>query len=343
MAPVRSILVFITSGADNALGENMFKMPMLLALERAFPEAKITWAPGTSGQFYLQNHLAPLVGGRIDEFITDLAIPIDPWGALIYRHPILKRRFDLIIDTQRNVVATLFLKRIRHACFVSDNWRYFFSDRKPPDGLSRRPKALTDKLLTLASTAAGRGLAPPVSLPVPPLFAAEADRLLPRGPTYVALAPGVGNMGQGRDWPFDRFMAVAAAQAGLGRIPVVILGPAEQSWRQAVMEAAPDALIPDLDGQNGRPGGPTLTVALAERVSAAVANDAGAGHLLAAGGAPMVSLFGWSKPAKRTPFSRALRVLRAQDFGSEEIAAIPVEAVLEAIEAQVAVGPLRNN
>ena len=74
---VRSILVYVTSDADNALGENVLKLPLLLALATAFPVARISWVPGTSGAFYLRDQLAPLVDGRIGEFIADLAIPAD--------------------------------------------------------------------------------------------------------------------------------------------------------------------------------------------------------------------------------------------------------------------------
>src|ERR1700740_1548152 len=95
---VRSILVYVTSDADNALGENVLKLPLLLALSTGFPSAKISWVPGTSGGFYFQNELAPLVDGRIHEFITDLAIPVDPRSSLRAKHPILNRHFDLIID-----------------------------------------------------------------------------------------------------------------------------------------------------------------------------------------------------------------------------------------------------
>src|SRR5439155_10064982 len=86
---VRSILVYVTSDVDNALGENVLKLPLLLALDQAFPMARIAWVPGTSGAFYLQGQLAPLVGGRIGEFITDLAIPTDPRAAPFASHPIL--------------------------------------------------------------------------------------------------------------------------------------------------------------------------------------------------------------------------------------------------------------
>jgi len=151
----RSILVYVTSDADNALGENVLKLPLLLALSAGFPSAKIAWVPGTSGEFYLQNELAPLVDGRISEFITDLDIPVDPRAAIRAKHPILARHFDLIIDTQRYVGRTLFLRRIPHGRFISGTWRYFFSNARPPRGLPLRPPRLTDKLLGLAAAAAG--------------------------------------------------------------------------------------------------------------------------------------------------------------------------------------------
>ena len=109
--------------------------------------------------------LAPLVDGRIAEFITDLDIPVDPRAALRARHPILKRRFDLIIDTQRYLGRTLFLRRIPHDRFISGTWRYLFSNARPPRGLSRRPPRLTDKLLGLAAAATGHEI--PVPNPIP--------------------------------------------------------------------------------------------------------------------------------------------------------------------------------
>ena len=142
--PVASILVYVTSDADNALGENVLKLPLLLALAAGFPQAKISWVPGTTGDFYLRHDLAPLVDGRIAEFITDLDIPTDPRAALRTRHPILTRHFDLIIDTQRYLGRTLFLRRIPHGRFISGTWRYFFSQVPPPRGLSRRPPRLSD-------------------------------------------------------------------------------------------------------------------------------------------------------------------------------------------------------
>src|SRR6266446_1832406 len=335
---VRSILVYVTSDVDNALGENVLKLPLLLALDQAFPRARIAWVPGTSGAFYLRDQLAPLVGGRIDEFITDLAIPTDPRAALFTKHPILDRHFDLIVDTQRYFGRTLFLRRIPHDRFISGTWRYALSNARPPRPLPVRPPRLIDKLLGLAAAAAGHPIAVPNPIPLPQPWRARAAALLPTGPCYVGLSPGAGNQGTGKCWPLEAFIAVARAQVERGRAPVFLLGPEEREWHAKLRAAVPQALFPE-ETNEGPIGGPCLVAALGERLSAAVANCSGTGHLLAAGGAPMVSLYGPTRPEKFAPFARALICLKAQDYGSDRIDAIPLDAVLAAVERQVAIGP----
>ncbi len=338
----RTILVYVTSDVDNALGENVLKLPLLLALGSAFPNAKIAWVAGTSGGFYLRDALAPLVDGRIDEFVTDLCIPTDPRAALrmAWRrgHPILARHFDLIVDTQRYLGRTLFLRRIPHRRFISGTWRYVWSNAPPPRGVPRRPPRLVDKLLGLAAAACGHAVAVPNPIPLPPALRARAAELLPPGPDYVGLAPGAGNKQTGKCWPLDAYIALARHQVERGRVPVLLLGPEESEWESPLHEAVPRALFPEQQ-QGTAVGGPCLVAALGERLSAAVANCSGAGHLLAAGGAPMVSLYGPTRPEKYAPFARALICLKARDYGSDRIDAIPLDAVVAAVERQVAIGP----
>ena len=67
-------------------------------------------------------------------------------------------------------------------------------------------------------------------------------------------------------------------------------------------------------------------------MSAAAPNDPGAGHTLAASGTPLVSLFGPTPAEKFAPGAPVLRIVRAQDFGGEEMDAIPEEAVGAALK-----------
>jgi ADP-heptose:LPS heptosyltransferase len=166
-----------------------------------------------------------------------------------------------------------------------------------------------------------------------------AAGLLPPGPAYVGLAPGAGNKHTGKCWPLDGFVALAREQVERARVPVFLLGPEEgREWLAALRAAVPQALFPEQENDAG-PAGPSLTAALGELLSAAVANCSGTGHLLAAGGAPMVSLYGPTRPEKYAPFARASICLKAQDYGADRIDAIPLEAVAAAVERQVAIGP----
>lgn len=318
-----TILVYV--GRD-LMGDGLMKLPFVRALRAAFPAARITWLAGTGKTVYA-GPLKPLVAGLIDEIIEDVGIG-ETAGELL-RRPLPGRGFDLIIDTQRRVLTTLILRRIAHRHFLSPAAHYLLSGIRP-DGRERKPAALIRQLLDLVELASGRPAAPHGGPPLPAAVREQAEHLLPPGPLYVGLAPGAG--GRHKCWPLDRFMAVARRQLERARVPVIILGPAEAEWIEAVRAAVPEARLPLQDAQSNDP---LLTAALAGRLAAAVANDSGGGHLLAAGGVPLVSLFGPSSPAKFAPLATRLAVVRAQEFGGSDMAAIPADAVAAAVEAMV--------
>ncbi len=140
----------------------------------------------------------------------------------------------------------------------------------------------------------------------------------------MAIAPGAGD--RRKCWPLDRFIA-------LGRrfeTPVVLLGPDEAEWHDDLKTALPAARFPFQATRLG--ADPALSLAVARRLRAAVANDAGMGHLLAAGDCPLVSLFGPTPAGKFAPFAEKLTVIEAQAFGGDEMAAIPLEAVAAAVD-----------
>ena len=147
-----TILVYVGSNRDDAIGENVIKLPLLRALGDAFTGARITWIAGL-GPAQFDGILKPLAGGMIDEFITDLHLSDNPLAVLGIRPPLAGRRFGLIIDTQHLPARTLRLRRIPHECFVSPAWRYAFSDRKPPGG-AKDGGTLAERLLALAAAAA---------------------------------------------------------------------------------------------------------------------------------------------------------------------------------------------
>ncbi len=319
-----SVLVYV--GLD-LVGDGLMKLPFIRALRQAYPDAQITWLAG-KGKSVFSSLLAPTVEGLIDQVIDET--PIGSRWTELFSKPLSGRRFDLIIDTQRRLLTTAILKRIDHGTFISGAGNFLLSDKKPT-GIYRKPKSMVAALFDLLDLATGAEIRPHGGLAIDPKFAEGAKSLLPDGATYIGLSPGAG--GKHKCWPLEHFCSLSERLADKGLIPVVLLGPAEADWEKEVRRLSPRALLP-LQDEKAAPfnKSPLLTIALAERLTAAVANDSGTGHMLAAADVPLVSLFGPTPPEKFAPFVSQSRIIRAQAFGSEEMSVIPVDGVLEALE-----------
>ena len=117
---------------------------------------------------------------------------------------------------------------------------------------------------------------------LPAATIAGAAVLLPEGRRYVGIAPGAS--GPPRYWPLERQIALAGWIAEQGWQPVILLGPMESHMLAPLRQALPGALFP-----GGEEGGTLadidLWLALGRRLSAAVSNDTGTGHLLGESGA----------------------------------------------------------
>jgi hypothetical protein len=135
---------------------------------------------------------------------------------------------------------------------------------------------------------------------------------LPR--RFLALHPGSGS--PRKNWPADRYAALAPALAGEEPF-LVVSGPADAE------AAGPLLRLPNAVKAAGLP----LRVlgALLARCGLCVGNDSGVAHLAAAAGAPTLTLFGPTDPTQWAPVGTSVRVLRA-----EPLAELPVHAVAQA-------------
>jgi ADP-heptose:LPS heptosyltransferase len=321
--------ILVYSGLE-LLGDGVMKLPFVRALRRTWPDARITWLAG-KGKTVYAGTLAPLVRDCLDEVIEEAGIGTHARELL--RRPLRGRRFDLVIDTQRRVLTTLILRRIRTACFVSGAAGFLLSSRRPPTG-EGKPPSMIGQLFALLRLAAGRPVAPVFDVVLDREWTTRAAALLAEGPRYVGIAPGAG--GPHKRWPLERFVALARAQVAAGRAVIFLLGPDEEAWLPQLRDAVPEARFPLQSAASG--ASPLLTMALAQRLAAAIANDSGTGHLIAAAGCPLVSLFGPTRAAKFAPAARRLEIVAAQDFGADEMAAIPSAAVGAALERLLAAG-----
>ena len=186
-------------------------------------------------------------------------------------------------------------------------------------------------LRTVADLVPGAGMSDDETLPtiVPPVWAVEqADTLLRTsgldGRPFVVVHPGSGS--PRKNWPADRFAAVARRLRERLGLPVIVLGgPADAEVLQRLDGLLPDStpLLTDL---------PLLVVAaLLQRARGFLGNDSGLGHLSGALGIPTLVLFGPTDPVLWQPLGPRVRVLR-----SEPLEALALDAVVAGLEALMA-------
>jgi ADP-heptose:LPS heptosyltransferase len=324
---IRTILVY---SMGEVIGDGLIKLPFVAGLRAAFPDARITWC-AAKGETVYAGPLSAVVEGYIDEIVTtgpngDALLDLAPW-----RRPFDGRRFDLVIDTQENGRRSLAAKRGAKR-FISPAGRFLFSDARPD---APWPEAVVDRLAVLLALAKPGASPAPLSLRAPDAVAA-AEHLLPSGPQYVGLAPGAG--GQEKRWPLEHYIELAHAVEASGGKPVFFFGPDEAADAALAADAVPEGVFPERSRTDPHPHvrGPLLVIALAARLAAAVANDAGPGHMLAAGGAPLLSLQkDRRKAVKFRPAACRLEMLVAEDYG-DGMAALPVADAAAALRRLMA-------
>ena len=320
----RTILVHVTG---DRIGDALIKWPVIVALKRALPDHHLVWMAGLRDSVF-NGALAPLARGVIDTTIQRGEIGVR-WRELWRAPPV--DRLDIVLATESKLRNAILLKRLSPEIFISPALGFALSDRRPPAG-TPYPKSIFAQMRLLASLAAGRELDISTHIDVGKDNRQLASRLLPAGPVYVGFAPG--SAGRRKRWPLARYLELAECQIDRQRTPVFFLGPEERELYATIERAIPAAICPE-QAPTAAARGPLLSIALAERLAVAVANDSGGGHLLAAGGKPLISLFAHTDPEKfKPPYGKRIAIC-AREYGGTDIGLIPVSRVAAAIESEL--------
>lgn len=262
------------------IGDAVLSSGVLAWMLARWPQARLTVAAGpAAAPFYAE---AP----RLEEIIVLEKQPAGGHWRRLWRRTV-GRYWRAIADTRRSAVTWL----------VPAGRRFIMGNQRA--GMHKVVQAS-------AMVGAASPLAPCVWLGARQRQAAE--ELIPGGGPILALAP-TANWG-GKQWPAERFVALAEGLAGSGgplagaRI-AVIAGPGERAAALPVLESAPLRRRIDLAGNLD-----LLTAAAClGRADFFVGNDSGLMHLAAAMGVPTLGLFGPSREEHYGPWGpRALAV-----------------------------------
>ena len=125
---------------------------------------------------------------------------------------------------------------------------------------------------------------------------------------YVLLVPGSAPDRLSKRWPAENYAIIANAITQKGFQPILLGAQAEAAVTSKIASTCPQAL--NLTGRTSL----AQIVELARGAAAAIGNDTGPIHLIAATGCPVLALFsGQSHPVKHAPKGADVQIMR-EDF-----------------------------
>jgi ADP-heptose:LPS heptosyltransferase len=267
-----------------ALGDVLLATPLLAALRRQYPAARI--------DYLVDAELAPLLAGSpdIDRLLAYPRRARPRWlSDLRWAWRLRGERYDLVLDLQGSSTSVLFTAlsgaprrhgyRVRH--------RHGFYTVKADRGWPRergRPYAPINHFRLVESL----GMAPgDLSLRLPPAPAGEINPL-PLGPgPCLLVAPGA--TWPAKQWPAAHYSALAREWRAAGWRVALLGSPREQSLLAAIAAASGAEVLAGTDVAG--------LVAALRHADLLLSSDSGARHVAVALGTPSLALFGPSDPA----------------------------------------------
>ncbi len=297
-----------------AMGDVLHAMPAVAALRERHPEWFVGWVIEPRWEPLLRVAGATVRGPEMPLVNQTFLAAAREWK----KHPLGRAtladisalrvamraaEFDLCVDMQ-GLIRTAVIGRMAGA-------RRFVGRARPREGPARwlykervraRAPHVIEQGCELLGAAVGETLSPArVILPVDEAAEASLARKLPMDRPIVLLAPTAG--WGAKEWPAERYGAVAAALGHAGFRVVVNASSAEEPTAKAVVAASDGFAI-------ALPGTMAELIALVRRAEMVIAGDTGPLHLAAALGKPVVALFGPTDPERTGPYGTRSRVLR---------------------------------
>ncbi len=285
------------------LGDLLMTTPLLEVIDRAYPQACITYVAGTYSKVVAEHN--PAVDTVIDS--GTVGIP-GHYGLRDYMKLVRVLRqyhFDLAFVLDRSPMLTLL------------PWLAGIPRRVGPDSLGRG-FSLTDRVAVSSSPIhlqhqvniyldLARALGLPVNHPRMRFETTKEQRLaaLPPSPVRVALFPGGGsNPGMeltAKRWPLERYRELARRLVYESGAEVILIGgPDDTALNEHLLEGldVPAGAILNLAGKTSI----GQLAAQLERCALFIGNDSSPMHLAAAVGIPVIAIFGPTSPEEYGPY-----------------------------------------
>ena len=277
--PPRRVLVI----RFHALGDVALMLPAAVHLTRRWPDAEIdilTCAPadslaGSLAPFH-RVYTVPARNGRLGRFLTGLRTGLS----------LRRRRYDLVMDIQRNP-----LSRLIRIMINAPSWSEF--DRYSP-------RAASDRVLSTIALGGAAGAVHEIPVPLVEGRTEAARELLEHegwdGSTRLVVFNPAG-LWVTRNWPLERYVELYRLWSMREPVCILVLGTDRVREQGAFFARQSGTHVINLAGRTT----PGEALAVLRHAALIVTEDSGLMHMAWAAGVPIVALFGssrsdWSAP-----------------------------------------------
>ncbi|MFB2682609.1 glycosyltransferase family 9 protein [Shewanella mangrovisoli] len=320
----------------SAIGDVCHAVAMVQAIQRQYPQLKITWVIGKL-EYQLLKHLP-----GIEFVIFDKS---QGWRSYFNLHKALKgRRFDVLLHMQVALRATL------ASLAISAKIRVGFDRARAKEGqwlvTNNRVEPLAephvlDGFMGFAKAIGVSDITPSWNIPVPQADTEFALRQIADGEKVLVICAAASKAE--RNWLPERYAAVAQHAVNKGYRVILCGGPT--ALEKTLADDIANACSAKLDNLVGKTS-LTQLLALLKRASLVLAPDTGPAHMAVTQGTPVIGLYAHSNPGRTGPYLSQQYVVSAYQEaiasqqsgevkwgtrakGEHLMALISVEAVIE--------------
>jgi heptosyltransferase I len=280
----------------SAIGDTCHTVPVVRALQSAWPSTMLTWIIGKTEHSLLRG----LEG--VEFVVLDKSRGLAGYADV--RRALGRRRFEVLLhmhaSARANVVSLLVSAPLRigfdRARARDSQW--LFTNTKLP---ARPQRHVMDGLFEFAELLGVPRSAPRWDIPVAPEDAAYADRVVEPGRPTLVISPCTGQRFRNyRNWRVDWYAEIADYASNRYGARVLLTGGAteiERSYGQGIVERSrsePTNLI----GQTSL----KQLLAILQRSSVILCPDSGPAHMGTAVGTPVVGLYATSNRFRTGPY-----------------------------------------
>ena len=320
---MKKILIF-SNGEQ--IGDGILKLVLIYQLRDRFPNYQIYWATDKIKTVY-DSVLNKFVRNYIDVIWSQSNLSPYFWNNISDKYELENHEFDIIIDTQKTVLRTIALKRIKTKQFISATANWIFSDVKPKIGHQKNSFYVRNilQMFDLVSTFRGEKK---FKLEIPENIKSMLSKIFINNERYIGFAPGAGQ--KEKIWSLKNYLIVAEYFEKKGLKPVFFLGPSEKNLKSEILKfnskiIFPEEILKDISGVE-------IVMASTQFLSCAIGNDSGTSNMLATNLCPLLKLCGPTNAQKfiNDDFEN-IHFISSRDYGGKDMSLIPVEIVIEKI------------